>query len=402
MSNRRTFLKSGAVASAAALLPASQAGTATASSQGVQSYKRLGRTNLQVSDISFGASQLQSGQEDLVRHALDLGVNYFDSAVEYTRGVSETVLGNALKGKRDKVYLVSKTVTSERTKGTAMMRDLETSLKRQRTDYIDVYLNHRVNHIDILRNTEWWDFIDKAKAQGKIRFSGISGHAGRLADCLEYSLDNDLIDVMLTAYNFGQDPAFYEGITQALDWVATQPDLPRLIKKAQANDVGVVVMKTLMGGRLNDLRAFEKDGATFAQAALKWVLSNPDVDALIISMTSKAKIDEFLVASGATSMASHELGLLERYAELNSATFCRHGCNSCDGSCPYDVPISDVLRTRMYATDYQNVNFARNEYALLGAGASACVSCSGAPCLGACPHGVEIHNLCAPTHRMLA
>ena len=70
-------------------------------------------------------------------------------------------------------------------------------------------------------------------------------------------------------------------------------------------------------------------------------------------------------------------------------------------ACPHDVPIADVLRTRMYATDYQDVDFARHEYALLGDAASACISCSGQPCQNACPNGIEINKLCAPTHRML-
>ena len=81
---------------------------------------------------------------------------------------------------------------------------------------------------------------------------------------------------------------------------------------------------------------------------------------------------------------------------------CRHACNDCEGACPYGVPIADVLRTRMYATDYQDIPFALSEYALLGDGAAACLTCSGKPCQGSCSHGLHIEKLCAPTHRMLA
>lgn len=405
---RRGFLQRSAVAGAGGLL--ASIGLAQASSQKqdtansaaeVRSYRRLGRTDLKISDISFGSSRLRTGEEHLIHHALDRGVNYIDSAEGYTRGQSETVIGNALQGRRDKAYLVSKTITRPNTTAATMIQDLEGSLRRLQTDYVDIYMNHAVNDVSVVGNPEWQSFVERAKQQGKIRFTGVSGHAGHLIDCLDYALDHDLIDVMLTAYNFGQDPKFYEGLTAGIDWIATQPDLPRVIKKAKANDVGVVAMKTLMGARLNDMRPYEQGGATFAQAAFSWVLSNPDVDALIITMTSTDQIDEYLGASGLQHVSHEARGLLDQYANLNGANYCKHACNLCDGACPHDVPIADVLRTRMYATDYQDVAFARDEYSLLQVNAAACVSCSGAPCQDACPNGIDIAGLCAPTHRML-
>jgi predicted aldo/keto reductase-like oxidoreductase len=66
------------------------------------------------------------------------------------------------------------------------------------------------------------------------------------------------------------------------------------------------------------------------------------------------------------------------------------------------VDIAEVLRTRMYAVDYQDLDFARREYAALPANASPCLSCNGEPCQSACPHGLAVDLLCAPTHRMLA
>ncbi|MEE9254189.1 MAG: aldo/keto reductase, partial [Pseudomonadales bacterium] len=206
-------------------------------------YVTLGRTGLEVSDISFGASRLRPGQEDLVRHALDRGVNYFDTAEGYTGGSSQKVIGNALRGERDKVYLVSKMVARASERADSMMRTLESSLRQLRTDYIDIYFNHAVNDVDRLKNPEWYEFAERAKQQGKIRYTGMSGHAGRLIECLDYALDNDLIDAMLVAYNFGQDPAFYERFTRRFDMVAKQPDLPRVLEKAKRRNVGVVTMK---------------------------------------------------------------------------------------------------------------------------------------------------------------
>ena len=123
-----------------------------------------------------------------------------------------------------------------------------------------------------LQNPEWYEFAERAKRQGKIRATGMSGHAGRLIECLDYALEKGSVDVILVAHNFGQDPKFYQRFTRSFDFVARQPDLPRVLRQAKAKGVGVVAMKTLMGARLNDMRPFEKGGATFAQAAFRWVL----------------------------------------------------------------------------------------------------------------------------------
>ena len=329
-------------------------------------------------------------------------MNYFDTAESYTGGESESTIGNALVGKRDKVCITSKVSAGATERQASLMETLEGSLRRLRTDYVDIYFNHAVNDVQRLKNPEWHAFVAQAKRQGKIRAAGMSGHAGHLIACLDYALQAGSVDVILAAYNFGQDPKFYQRFTRAFDFVARQPDLPRVLKQAKAQGVGVVAMKTLMGARLNDMRPFEKGGATFAQAAFRWVLSNPDVDGLIISMTSTDHIHEYLGASGWRSAAHDDLPLLQRYAHMHGASYCRHGCSDCEGACPAHVPIADVLRTRMYAQDYGDMRLARSEYALLGAGASACLTCVQPPCAGACPHGLPIETILVPTHRRLA
>jgi predicted aldo/keto reductase-like oxidoreductase len=365
----------------------------------IRRFPRLGRTGLEISDISFGSSR--TTDPDLVRHALERGVNYFDTAEGYQDGRSEEALGEALEGARDRVILASKVKVGARTSRAEIMKALEASLRRLRTDHIDVYFNHAVNDVARLENGEWFEFADRAREQGKIRFTGISGHGGRLVECLDYALDNELIDVLLCGYNFGQDPSFHQRFTARLDWVAVQPDLPRVLEKAHTKGVGVIAMKTLRGARLNDMRPYERDGATFAQAAFRWVLSNPNVDALVVSMTSREKIDEFIGASGSTEPRGAELDLLEGYLSSSEDGYCNHGCNACEASCPHGVPVSEVLRTRMYATDYGDRDYASREYAQLGVGAESCVSCSQRSCLGKCPQGLEIPRLTRSAHELL-
>ncbi len=401
--DRREFLKhAGLGAAALPVAEGARASTATDPDSRIGRYGTLGRTNIPIADISMGTSRLRTGQEDLVRHALAKGINYFDTADSYTGSQSERVIGNALQGRRDDVYIVSKTKVWADDSQADIMRALEASLRRLQTDYVDVYFNHAVNDTSRLDNPEWFEFVERAKAQGKIRYTGMSGHAGRLTDCVDHAVENNLVDVLLVAYNFGQDPAFYESLTRSFDRIATHPGLPASLKRAKAKGIGVVAMKTLMGARLNDMRPYEENGFTFSQAAFRWTLSNPDVDALVISMTSREQIDEFVGASGTGTASSADVALLKRYAHLNGTTYCRQACNDCEGACPYGVPIADVLRTRMYATDYQDLEMASREYRALAVDASACLGCSGEPCAKACTHGLAIDELCAPTHRMLA
>jgi predicted aldo/keto reductase-like oxidoreductase len=402
--SRRELLQRGALAGLgmSALARPASAQPARGAGTGVQRYATLGRTGIKLSDISFGGSTLGAGEGDVVRHALDRGINYFDTANSYHGGDSESTIGDALRGKRDKIYLASKVWTSARDRRDTMMHALEGSLRRLRTDYVDVYFNHAVNDVDRLRNPEWREFTARARQQGKIRWVGVSGHAGRLIECLDHAIDTDSVDVILAAYNFGQDPAFYQRFTQSFDFIARQPGLPRVLQKARAKGIGVIAMKTLSGARLNDMRPFEHGGATFSQAAFRWVLSGKHVDALIVSMTARDQIDEYLGASGWQASAGEDLPLLRRYVQLNGASYCRPACGDCLAACPLGVPIDDVLRTRMYALDYSDPVLAREEYARLAGGATPCLTCAVQPCLNACEHGVPIARLMAPTHRLLA
>jgi predicted aldo/keto reductase-like oxidoreductase len=408
--DRRTFVRLGLLAGAGLQLgrAASATGVDAAELPRVRRRATLGRTGLEVSDIGFGTFALR-GDERLVLHALDRGITHFDTAESYTEGEAERTLGRALRGRRNRVTLTSKNVAEAGDSAEMQMRILEESLRRLQTDHVDLYLNHAVNDVARLENPGWQEFVQRAKAQGKIRLAGISGHGPRLVECLDYALEHELADVVLVAYNFSQEPGFRErvkdyawGLAAELDVVAPQQKLPALLARAHMQGVGVTVMKTLKGARLNDMRPYESDGATFAQAAFRWVLSSPDVDALVVTMKSPTAVDEYVAASGWSTEHRADLPLLARYEALHGDSQCQPGCGACAGSCPHGVPISDVLRARMYALDYALPALAAREYATLGAAAAACLGCSGAPCLGACPSGIPIQRLGSDAQRRLA
>ncbi len=269
MIDRREFLYRSAALGAASLATpiASQAQADAPAEPAVRRRVALGRTGLQVPDIGFGSSRL-SGDTELVKHALARGISYFDTAESYAGSASEETLGRALAGKRDEVVLATKTSAGAHATRAELADALDASLRRLRTDHVEVYFNHAVNDPARLRNAEWFEFASRAKQAGKIRFTGMSGHGGRLIECLDLALDEKLVDVVLVAFNFGQDPAFYERFTGSFDFVATQPDLPRVLRKAKAQGVGVVAMKTLRGAKLNDMRPYERGGATVGAGRL--------------------------------------------------------------------------------------------------------------------------------------
>lgn len=399
--DRREFLRQGAIATLSLGALGLPSVAARAGEPPPERFRSLGKTGLRISDISFGSGD--TDDPDLIRYAFDRGVRSFDTAEGYPMGrggTAERAIGEALKGKRDQVVLTSKVVAKAGFKAERIMRRLEGSLRRLQTDHVDIYLNHAVNDLGRLQNPEWFEFVERAKQQGKIRFSGMSGHAGRLLECLDVAIERELVDVILVAYNFGEDPSFYEKLTRSFDFVANQQGLAERIAKAHAKGIGVLTMKTLMGARLNDMRPHEKGDATFSQAAFRWVLSNPDVDGVVISMKNRALIDEYLVASGQTRPRPQDARLLRQYVALNGASYCRPACSSCESACPADVPVGEVLRARMYARDYGEPEKARATYAGLGAGAAPCLGCAG-PCLAACPHGLAVPDLTRATHELL-
>ncbi|HZR17293.1 MAG TPA: aldo/keto reductase [Verrucomicrobiae bacterium] len=190
---RREFLRNGVVATAGALvLPALTAGSGggSANAQGLNPTpgavprKGFGRTGLQVSIFGVGGYHLgtlpsQDEVDRLVHEAIDSGVNFFDNAWEYHEGRSEELLGHALQGRRDKVFLMTKVCTHGRDKKVGLQQ-LDESLKRLRTDHLDLWQIHEViyeNDPDLhFAKGGVVEALSQAKKEGKVRFVGFTGH----------------------------------------------------------------------------------------------------------------------------------------------------------------------------------------------------------------------------------
>jgi aryl-alcohol dehydrogenase-like predicted oxidoreductase len=158
--------------------------TAQGQSGAIIPRRSLGRTGLEVSALGIGGYHLGSANSDaeaiqIVNEALDAGVNFFDNAWEYHRGLSEERLGRALKGKRDRAIVMTKVCTHGRGKDVAM-RQLDESLTRLQTDHLDVWQIHEViyeNDPDLIFGPNGAaEALLQAKQQGKARFLGFTGH----------------------------------------------------------------------------------------------------------------------------------------------------------------------------------------------------------------------------------
>jgi predicted aldo/keto reductase-like oxidoreductase len=357
----------------------------------VQSYGRLGRTDWPVSDIVLGAGQIRGDKgTEVVKLALDRGVNYIDTAPDYSAAGSEEAVGRAIQDRpREELFLATKFCTpiGHLPAGTSVSEYKEViyaSLGRLGTDYVDLIHVHACDDVDRLMDPNMHQAFGELREEGKARFLGFSSHTPKLTEVADAAIDSGKFDVMMVAYHHGI-------------W----PELGRLISKARREqDMGVVAMKTLKGAKHHGLDGFQDDASSYAQSALKWVNSNPDVSCSIISFFELQHLDEYLYASGGRPEGT-DMARLARYDQQIRGTYCGPHCGDCLDSCPNDVAIPDVLRHRMYFEDYRAERSGIEAYAKLSHDASACASCP-APCAGSCPVGIPIQERLVGAHRLLS
>ena len=359
----------------------------------VEGYRRLGRTGFEISDIVVGAGRvgrLVEGQKgsQIVRLAIDRGVNYVDTSPDYSATGSEEAVADSLEGVRDQVFLATKFCTAwgHLGAGTSVAdykKAIEDSLTRLRTDYVDLAHIHACDDVDRLMDPNLHEAADRLREEGKLRFLGFSTHTPNLVEVVEAGIDSGRFDVMMLAYHHGV-------------W----PELPELIRRGrEEQDMGVIAMKTLKGAKHHGLAGFREQAGSYSQAALRWVLSNPQVSAAVISFFDFQHVDEYLRASGG-QVTTEDLAILQEYDRQILGSYCTPHCGACLSSCPEEVAIHDVLRHRMYFEDYGDEKEAMRLYAALEQNASVCASCS-APCTGSCPVGIPIQERMTGAHQLL-
>jgi predicted aldo/keto reductase-like oxidoreductase len=255
---------------------------------------------LGVGGYHLGSIKEEKESTELVARALDAGINFFDNCWEYHDGVSEERLGAALKGKRDKAFVMTKVCTHGRGKNVAM-KQLEESLRRLQTDHVDLWQIHEVVYWNdpemIFAPNGAAEALLAAKQQGKVRFVGFTGHK------------NPGIHLKMLAHDFPFDAV--QMPLNALD-ATFRSFQQQVLPEAKKRGVAVLGMKSLGGSG-----EIAVNGAVTPEEGLRYAMSLP-VATTISGMDSLVVLEQNLnVARGFKPFGEQEMaGLRERVRPL--------------------------------------------------------------------------------------
>jgi aryl-alcohol dehydrogenase-like predicted oxidoreductase len=384
--DRRGFLKLGAASAGAALgCSGGEANPPVERAPRGMRFRALGSTGLEVSEVAFGAHGVDN--PGLMAAALEAGINTFCTSGRYLDGREETALGEAIARigvPRDKIVILTGSDLRPDETVESWLADLDASLTRLRTDYLDVFYNAMVQTPEDVNRGVLFEAFDRAREAGKVRHLAVSGHHGGLQDCLETALETERYEMFFTKYDF-----------------VSYPDQDQLLRRAAQRGIGTMVFKTDAGRRQREVKDLEAGGLSFKQATIRWALSNQDVASVAVTMTSFDEIDEAVAAVG-SSVTTAELAMLHRYADAMYDQYCRF-CATCEGSCPHNVSVADVMRYAMYFSYYGREKEAMRLYRELpeAANAEPCRLCVGA-CDGACPFGRQVRAGLVEAHERLS
>jgi len=361
--NRRRFIRTGITGAAGVVALSPMLASTEASWQKKNViYRTLGKTGIKVPVVSFGV--MRADNANLCKAAYENGIKLFDTANGYQNGNNETMLGNLLKNyPRDSFILATKVppkgvdrqgVPSEQTTGEDFLEKFDKSLSRLQMDYVDILCIHDVRNTALLEHKPLVDALKGLKEKGKVKFIGFSTHANMPA-VICAAAESKSWDVILTTYNYKLNNI---------------PEMDAALKKANDAGIGIVAMKTLSGGGFLDR---EKTKPMNTTAAIKWVLSNPNVHTVIPGMTAFDQLDlNVKIMEDITLNDQEKKDLL--LAKAEPGLFCT-GCNNCVKNCPLSLPIPDLMRAYMYVYGYSNPNMAYQLLGELGTGSAPCSNC---------------------------
>ncbi len=360
-------------------------------------YRRLGRTGLDISEISLGGSPLPDWA--VLLQAVERGVNYIDTSHSYQNGNSERAVGRLLKQfGRDKLYVHTRFHLRGSWSEQSIIRSVEGSLRRLESDYVDILGIHGASESAQLTDERVLSAFEKLKQGGKYRFRGLSCHTNH-QEVIQAAVACGLYDMVTLGFNVFDIQDAEEEVETYDDYLGSS-GIRRLIALAHSKDVGVVAMKTLkVGGRRQNLAKYTAGDTTLFQAMLKWVLDNPHVSAAIVEMLTFSQLEEDLAVVG-RPLSTHEKQTLYRFVAENGRNYC-HMCGRCRVQCPAELPIPDILRLLAYHEGYRKTRRAQIAYAALkdNQKAPACGDCG--QCEKACSYRVSVRAETKRAHALL-
>ncbi|XCP85706.1 aldo/keto reductase [Roseburia hominis] len=318
----------------------------------------LGKTGITVNKNGFGALPIQRvSTEDavkLARKAYTGGIRFFDTARAYSD--SEVKLGEAFDGMREKIYIATKTAAEN---AEDFWKDLETSLKNLRTDYVDLYQFHNPSFCPKPGDgTGLYEAAQEAKRQGKIRHIGITNH--RLAVAME-AIESGL----------------YETLQFPFSYLASEKDI-ELVEACKKEQMGFIAMKALSGGLITN------------SAAAYAYLAEYDNVLPIWGVQRERELDEFLSYIDNPPVMNEEIRtLIEKDRRELSGEFCR-GCGYCM-PCPVGIEINNCARMSLMLRRAPSDAWLTEEWQGKMKKIEECLHCG--KCKGKCPYGLDTPTL---------
>jgi len=316
---------------------------------------RLGKTNLEVNKNGFGALPIQRRNEkdsiEILKTAYDNGINFYDTARFYTN--SEEKLGKAFKNIREDIYIATKTGMESPEE---FWKDLETSLKELKTDYIDLYQFHNISFCP-KKDDELYKAMLEAKNQGMINHIGITTHKITIAhETLESGL--------------------YETLQYPFSYLSGSDEL-EIVKKCEKLDVGFIAMKAMGGGLLKNSKA-------------SYAYINQYDNVLPIWCIQKlSELNEFLSYNNNTKLDENLMSVIENDKKELGDNFCR-GCGYCM-PCPEEINISLCARMSLWIRRFPTEPYLTEEYQKMMDETQNCLECYA--CVDNCPYELDIPEL---------
>ncbi len=348
-------------------------------------YVKLGSTGMMVSRVGFGGIPiLRESTADAIkvlRRAFEGGINYVDTHRSY--GDSELKIGRGLADVREQYYLSTKIANHTRR---GAEKSLAESLKRLRTDYIDLLYMKNLDSDEAIARAMGPNgslaVVRRAQKAGIVRHIGFTSHTEKAA---------------YKALRTGE----YEAVMFPYSLVNTAAE-KRILGYCRKHDIGFVCMKPVAGGLLTvPSRVFAKmtsgRARTTAAAAMRFCLSGDGVATVIPGLNKLRHVREALSALDAPMTQAQRARAAATVVRLGEG-FCRN-CGYCK-PCPEAVDINNVFRFWHYWSSYDLKEYARSHYKALKVPASACVACG--QCLPRCPYDIDIPRKLRAAHRALS
>lgn len=367
--------------------------------------RRLGKTELMVSEIGFGAEWLERHPEEesieLVRYAGEKGINIIDCWMPDHK--SRNIIGKAISGQRNRWYIQGHVGSTLKDGQYYKTRDMsyvkpafEDLLERLRTDYIDLGMIHFVDseeEWEWIQHSDYLEYILELKSKGIIHHIGMSSHNPKVALKAAHT---EYIEMILFSINpaFDMLPSsedinsmFAETYDPALKGI--DPDRAALYNACELNDVGITVMKGFAGGRLFDEKRSPFGISLTPVQCIHYALTRPAVASILCGFDTKEQVDEAVRYEAATDDEKDYASVIATapfHSYRGQCTYCGH-CKPC----PAGIDIAMVNKYYDLATTQPEVpvpQSIRSHYDTLEHKASECIECK--DCESRCPFEVKV------------